>query len=82
MAEMGCPQCNGGEFKQIEQVQSVTEVSFERRDDGQIEIDVDPMGEFIKEDGTSTVIAYMCSNENCGYAFEPAQLNEVLVEIG
>lgn len=74
----GCPQCGGTEFRAIEQVSAVTTCRFAYAEGGGIEIDIDPDGEFIKDDAHSSVVAYTCADEDCVHTFGASELDQLV----
>ena len=74
---LACPNCGSEEFKAIEQISATTTCRFDRTDGG-IEIEQEAKGEFVREDATSVIVAYIC--KGCDRGFDPIQIQNLLVE--
>lgn len=70
-----CPICEGTEWAAIEEIQATSPCKIELGEDGMIEIELSAEGEFVKESGTSVVMAYLCIS--CGHQVKAEALQHV-----
>lgn len=73
--EILCPKCNGPEWKAVEQFTALTGCRLNLDDQGNVEIEFDPMAELAREAATSVTTAYICAT--CEHMVTPDGLSDL-----
>ena len=75
---LACPNCGSTDFLALEQISAQVSCKFERGPDGQIEIEQEAKGEFVREDASSVTVSYSC--KGCEFVYQPQLISSMLVE--
>lgn len=70
-----CPSCKNNRWVATESFTSYTNCDI-TLSDGEIEIEMDPSAEHVRESATSVIILYHCANKECEYSVLPVDLQK------